>query len=1169
MKTLRNHWLSGAAGCVLALALAPIATADDGEAFVGVPVAATPELIVRDDLGPDFGSSLDAAFDADDQWSSIVQLFRLNNTSGVISFNCTGTLINPRTVLTAAHCVNGVSSEAYGQALGAQPFSMLVGFGPDTFDGLITFAGTGATYSEGGVAWSTDVVIHPFGNLDNAALPFPWADVAMIALNEPITDVPSMGMLLSPLQELTHVIQAGYGGFGTGVTGNVGIDFRRLVGENELGMIGSVANFLDGVFPGIAPSSQTIFAESQVMYWTDFDRPNREADEDLCTFTAVNISCPTLAAVQSIDWFTGDALPNEAGTAGGDSGSPLIADQIADMPLIIGVLSGGFDFFGIGNTYGDVSFYNPLFPFFEFISANTPYKYVSAVGGDGDWFDPEHWTQDLDPNFFIIDDTGAIVNGVPEGPEDGVYASGPKIGDVLGDDVSDGDSQPTPTLPPRTAGAEAAGAEALTGAPGSPDSQPADVIAAQVDLDAVSDMGQGVAGKVAHSVAQSTGGDMTTQDAPNFGDNLPQSSNLQGPGSTGFVPDNTDGVVGTAFENPAQYFDVSLLRAGTTTLASDGSFLPVEIDQLTLMNTGAVLSIENGAELTSLIGVNVLLGTLDVRADAAVITPLLINDLGVVTGSGVFVTDIFLNRGGMVDPYSDPAAFGGSNTIAPGGDIFIVGNYIQQAQGVTKLDVLAPSGEPFAMDSLTITGGALLDGTILVTADPTIAVRGSTYTGITTGAGVVGTFANEMTQYSATLSFDVVYGPNSVSFEAVAADFADTIPGSDPNALALANALDGATSPDSLPSGEFGTVIASLDTIGGASALEAALSSMTPRQTFVLDQLGVNASRSFTSTLFDRGRLARREMGGATGGLTLRRDDAPIQLASAGSTAGLLQPAERVLPDNMSAWVAGDVAFAGDIDPAVTGDVRNAQVSAGLEARLGEALVGGVAVSGGWIEGGDGDHEFDGDTYGLAGYLGFAARNFYAGAHAGYLEHAFEIERPVFTGAGLGSASGGADGSQVFAGVEAGLNLPLGEVGLIGPVARLRYADLEIDGYTEAGAGGFGSVIDDRSQEQTVASLGVTMLINANEKLFFTGEVLREELIEGDAAPTVSAALVSQPGASYTLTGVAPAEEWVSVSLGAGYEITPNVLLRGRYGFDGGAPEYDFEHVNVSLSFRF
>jgi hypothetical protein len=389
-------------------------------------------IIVRDDIGVDFG-------DPDNIAPYAVQLFLQRNSDGGVFFNCSGSVINPRTILTAAHCLNSNPSESYGLPGTGAEFTSLIATGQSSADRLFTYLPTGAGYDEGGVASSTDVIIHPTANLENTGLPFPWADVALIAVDSPILDVPALPILLTPLTELTHVLQVGYGTNGTGLTGGTdeGSPFLRRIGENMLGLIGSPGDYIDGVFPDFAPSTSVLGFESQAFYWTDFDNPDRTPEQQAgCDFTGSNISCDSLEAVFAIDYFDGDALPLEVGTAPGDSGSPLVADQIADFPLAIGVLSGGFDFFGLGSAYSDVSFYNPLYPFFEFITENTPYKYVSANAGDGNWSDPTHWTQDLDPGFFIQDANGDIVNGVPTGNEPGIFESGPKLGTVLGNDIS-------------------------------------------------------------------------------------------------------------------------------------------------------------------------------------------------------------------------------------------------------------------------------------------------------------------------------------------------------------------------------------------------------------------------------------------------------------------------------------------------------------------------------------------------------------------------------------------------------------------------------------------------------------------------------------------------------------------------------------------------------------
>ena len=138
-----------------------------------------------------------------------------------------------------------------------------------------------------------------------------------------------------------------------------------------------------GPFPGV-PSPDNIVCKT----------PPLPTDDEIITLDGSSVVVPS----QEIDWYPGDALRHEAGTAGGESGSALFADKIFSRPLITGVLSGGWIenvAAPVANGYGDVSYYNPLFLFRDWLVENNPYVYASAKNGNGNWSDTAHRVQNI------------------------------------------------------------------------------------------------------------------------------------------------------------------------------------------------------------------------------------------------------------------------------------------------------------------------------------------------------------------------------------------------------------------------------------------------------------------------------------------------------------------------------------------------------------------------------------------------------------------------------------------------------------------------------------------------------------------------------------------------------------------------------------------------------
>ncbi|EKU76310.1 MULTISPECIES: autotransporter domain-containing protein [Sphingobium] len=823
---------------------------------------------------------------------------------------CTGTLINPRTVIFAAHCVNDYDPSTYSTVNDGIPVAFA--FQSNARPGLVNWINNGYRTNTALSVYNVNNIAYNPDSLDPPALSFLYGDTAMATLDTPASDVPTWAMLFSALpapesiSDTTgtgyHVTITGYGRSGSGTTGNsYGIDYRRKVAENFLGMLGSLDDidiFLFGEGGGY----------TQNLYQTDFDDPTRTNEFDF------NV-------------FKDDALPNEGNTAGGDSGGPLILDQTFDQKVVLGVLSGGSRYFleQPQSSYGGSAFYQPLYLFWDWIAQNNPYRYATAKAGDGKWSDASHWVTALDPNYMIIDSNGSLVNGVPTTPGAGAFGEddAQKFGQVCyqPNDGSDDACYDvgTDTLLINGEPVEATDATTTSGSKTVANNKGKVEIAERSPSDGAASLA-----------------DATIVEAQAEGDAvLPAATLANGlPGATNFVPNNIDpvaaqGVVG-------RYYDVTLSAAGKTTLDIDAT-----VDRFTISGTGSTLDVTSAGSLTSLMDINHLAGVVNV--DGAVATPgdyLLLS--GLLSGKGTLRTPYFTNIMGVVAP-------GGIGTV---GTLTVEGNAILSSGSTLHVDLGSSGSDLLAVKATDdVEGIAAVDGKVVFGAATGAKLRyGSRYTFLTAEGGVEGTF-DTPTNISAILKPVLTYGANSVSVTIDAGTYAGVVNGGSQVQTSFARLLD----QNRALYGNYATLYGEADLLSVA-AIQASLEAMAPRtealRTSMSEVLNDNMAR------FYRDRLARVS-GGSMGG-TLTMTGQPLQLAAlsmnnlnlgmdqGGGNETVTQ--ENALPDDVSAFIAGGY-IDGKSDP-MRGAITTGRDkfdgwygAAGIEKMIGDDAVIGLAAS--------------------------------------------------------------------------------------------------------------------------------------------------------------------------------------------------------------------------------
>tara|TARA_R110002126_G_scaffold29585_3_gene97565 strand:+ start:954 stop:4373 length:3420 start_codon:yes stop_codon:yes gene_type:complete len=1001
-------------------------------------------------------------------------------------FVCTGTLINPRTVIFAAHCVNDRPASDYGSDSAIQAaFS----FGANSLPGFLSWINNSFASNPDLAVFNVNQIIY---NLESLADPnsfgFLEGDVALSVLDTPASEVPTWALLFSALPAPTsytqetgsgyHVNLTGYGRSGTGATGDsIGIDWRRRAAENFIGALVSFDdrnNFLFGAPFGDLP---------QNLYRLDFDDPTRTNPYDF-------------------DLYFGDAATNEGTTAGGDSGGPLILDA-ANNPginedLVIGVLSGGSRFFGpqVFSSYGTESFYQPLYLFWDWIVANSPYRYVSAAEGDGAWEDANHWLTEIDPAFRILDVDGNVVNGLPGNPGVGLAGTDPSWGMVCF--APGAVSGPTNTCQDLATGdvtpyeggalAEAGNGNTIGTAP-----------VLDGNLIGVADVSTSDSTTGGTPQSDGDGGVLALVDGEYTSDPLPDPTLENGlPGATGFVPDNVDPDSGLGIN--ARYFDVNLSAAGTTTLSST-----VEIDNLTISGSAARLDIGASGNLTSLTEIMHQAGSVNVDGMLTTGGDYLLMS-GLLSGSGTVNTAYLTNIMGLIAP----GAIDGIGTLT------IDGNLVLASASGLWVDV----GDASA-DRLTVTGLASLGGSVLINPLAGYMPRyGDDYT-ILSAAGIAGTFSS-VNDLPGVLNPVLHYTPTSANVRIEASEFHTQASFTNNFQVALATALDQGRAGSY---GDLAGVYGWLDLLED-DALTTGLDTLAPYESVMFDR----SIRSHSDVL---GHALREQIGTlglhSAGGADVLADAKQANGLAGMSDLGLLARATVKSGNSAGGTDTGEMrrvfgaigqinatarSFAGSPDTEIDGDYSLIGLDVPVSESLRIGVAAGFANSDNTAGAAIGSTNVSTETEQVTAFASYSTGRLSASLALGYASHDSDATRTINLGGVLVPAQTRTTADETTIDAAVRYDLYSGANGVsVTPMASVTASDVDFQATTSYSA--IGSLdIDARSGSNTIARIGSAFGLELGTHIS-THLYLGAAQQYGDGAETYSAAFHDAPGIAF------------------------------------------------------
>lgn len=631
--------------------------------------------------------------------------------------------------------------------------------------------------------------------------------------------------------------------------------------------------------------------------------------------------------------------------------------------------------------------------------------------------------------------------------------------------------------------------------------------------------------------------------------------------SEGVMPDNFDTPTAsiTDFTNVAKYYNVTLSAAGTTTL-SDAR----EVDLLTIAGANAQLNVTNTGSLFVWGDAIMSAGTLRVDGSMNVAQMMLLG--GRLQGTGSIATP----AGQVINA---------AGTIAPGnsiGTLTFANGFTQGAGGLLEIELTNGNS-----DRLAVTGNASLNGAVEFLVFGPSPLLGQSYNFLTTTGTVTGHFSTVIDMLPGALYPIVTYGSNFA--RVTVADFCSFASG--PVQTPVCGALN---NPAVQGDPDMAAALGGLQGLDSAS-IGPALEALNPTRAHAQTMVGLMSGDLLRNQFTRRGNDL---LGGGEGGsnTAMLFDISSTQLASVDPTADMLASAAAAaladgenggssydLPNGYGLYFAGDVAVAKTDQAGAIGkdDADIAAVTAGIDRNEGTGIIYGAALS--FLQstvsqnyGFGGETSSDGAA--LSVYGDMRRGRFYANAFLSAGFHSFDTERRLLVAPNkFATATGSTDASQFQLAAHGGFNVSSHKYTSFDLVGGVGYISVDIDGYSETGAGALSAVLAGRTVDSLITQVGGELTLHPDtddgQLLPVLRVVWNHEFM--DDPYVISTGFAGAPATTFTTPGPDLGSDWATVGLGIKGRVSESTSFVFRYELDVGRDGQDRQEVSAAARIAF